>query len=42
VTWAKAPGKKRPKAPQMPPFAAVGEERLRQIAEYMLQAGAQR
>jgi hypothetical protein len=26
----------------MPPFAAVGEERLRQIAEYMLQAGAQR
>jgi cytochrome c len=40
VTWARAPGKKRADAPQMPPFASMGDERLRQIAEYMLQAGA--
>ena len=40
VTWARAPGKKRPDAPQMPPFASMGDERLRQIAEYMLRAGA--
>jgi cytochrome c len=40
VTWARAPGKKRADAPQMPAFAALGDEKLRQIAEYMLQAGA--
>lgn len=40
VTWARAPGKKRADAPQMPPFASMGDARLRQIAEYMLQAGA--
>jgi cytochrome c len=40
VTWARAPGKKRADAPQMPPFASLGDERLRQIAEYMLQAGS--
>lgn len=40
VTWARAPGKRRADAPQMPPFASMGDERLRQIAEYMLQAGA--
>lgn len=40
VTWARAPGKKRADAPQMPPFASMGDERLRQIAEYMLQAGS--
>jgi cytochrome c len=42
VTWARAPGKKRADAPQMPPFASLGDEKLRQIAEYMLQAGAGR
>lgn len=40
VTWARAPGKKRADAPQMPPFASLGDERLRQIAEYMLETGA--
>lgn len=40
VTWARAPGKKRADAPQMPPFASMGDERLREIAEYMLQAGS--
>jgi Nucleotidyl transferase AbiEii toxin, Type IV TA system len=39
VTWAKAPGKKRPDMPQMPPFASVGEPKLRQIADSMLQVG---
>ncbi len=42
VSWARAPGKKRPDAPQMPPFASLGDERLRRIAQYMLQAGASR
>lgn len=42
VTWARAPGKKRADAPQMPAFAAVGDERLRAIAEYMLEAGGAR
>jgi cytochrome c len=36
VAWAKAPGKKRPELPPMPPFAHLGDEKLRQIAEYML------
>ena len=40
VTWAQAPGKKRPGSPQMPPFASLGEKRLRAIAEYMLETGA--
>ncbi|WP_426745471.1 cytochrome c [Myxococcus faecalis] len=40
VTWARAPGKKRPDAPQMPPFASLGDQRLGQIADYMLEAGA--
>lgn len=40
VTWARAPGKKRPDAPQMPPFASLGDPKLRQIAEFMLKAGA--
>jgi len=40
VTWARAPGKKRADAPQMPSFASLGDDRLRQIAEYMLQAGS--
>jgi cytochrome c len=39
VRWARAPGKKRPDAPQMPAFAAMGDARLRVIAEYMLEAG---
>lgn len=41
VTWAKAPGKKREGFPQMPAFATVGDERLHDIAEYMLETGAQ-
>ncbi|WP_394834920.1 c-type cytochrome [Pendulispora rubella] len=40
VTWARAPGKKRPDAPQMPAFASLGDPKLRQIAEYMLETGA--
>lgn len=40
VTWARAPGKKRPDVPQMPPFAHLGDKVLRQIADYMLEAGA--
>jgi cytochrome c len=39
VMWAKAPGKKRPELPQMPPFAHLGEESLRKIAELMLEKG---
>ena len=37
VTWAKAPGKKRPDFPQMPPFGHLGEGQLKQIADYILQ-----
>lgn len=37
VTWAKAPGKKRPDAPQMPAFAHLGDDKLHLIAEYILQ-----
>ena len=37
VAWAKAPGKKRPELPQMPPFAHLGEASLRKIAELMLE-----
>ncbi len=37
VTWAKAPGKKRPDMPQMPPFAHLGDDALRRIAEYILE-----
>jgi cytochrome c len=40
VAWAKAPGKKRPELPQMPPFAHLGDESLRKIAELMLEKGA--
>lgn len=36
VTWAKAPGKKRPEMPQMPPFGHLGDANLRKIADYML------
>jgi cytochrome c len=36
VTWATAPGKKRPEMPQMPPFGHLGDDSLRQIADYML------
>jgi cytochrome c len=39
VTWAKSPGKKRPDAMQMPPFAALGDKKLRLIADYMMQTG---
>ena len=40
VAWAKAPGKKRPELPQMPPFAHLGDPSLRRIAELMLEKGA--
>lgn len=40
VTWAKAPGKKRPELPQMPPMVHLGEANLRKVAEYMLHKGA--
>ncbi|MDB6079614.1 MAG: hypothetical protein JWO82_3361 [Akkermansiaceae bacterium] len=36
VAWAKAPGKKRPDYPQMPPFAHLGDDKLRLIADYLL------
>jgi cytochrome c len=39
VKWATAPGKKRPDYPQMPAFATLGEAKLREIANYVLQAG---
>lgn len=39
VTWARAPGKKRPEYPQMPPFAHLGDSSLRQIAELMITKG---
>ena len=39
VVWARAPGKKRPDAPQMPPFASVGDATLAAIADYMLTTG---
>jgi cytochrome c len=42
VAWARAPGKKRAGFPQMPPFGSMGDARLRQIAEYMLEAGSSR
>jgi cytochrome c len=41
VTWAKAPGKKRPEMPQMPPFAHLSDQSLLKIAEYMIQRGTQ-
>lgn len=40
VTWAKAPGKKRPEMPQMPPMAHLGEASLLKIANLMLEKGA--
>lgn len=40
VVWARAPGKKRADMPQMPPFAALGDDKLGKIAAYMLQAGS--
>jgi len=40
VRWARAPGKKRAGAPQMPPFASLGDEKLGAVAAYMLEAGA--
>lgn len=40
VTWAKAPGKKRPELPPMPPFAHLGDGNLRIIADLMLERGA--
>ena len=39
VAWAKAPGKKRPELPQMPPFAHLGEANLRKLADMMLEMG---
>ncbi len=39
VAWAKAPGKKRPQFIQMPAMAALGDDTLKQIADYMLEQG---
>lgn len=39
LAWAKAPGKKRPELPQMPPMIHLGEANLRKIAELMLEKG---
>ena len=39
VAWATAPGKKRLDMPQMPPFAHLGAENLRKVADYMLEQG---
>lgn len=36
VTWAMAPGKKRPDTPPMPAFSHLGPDTLRIIAEYIL------
>lgn len=36
VTWAKAPGKKRPDFPPMPAFGHLGDEKLKIIADYIL------
>lgn len=40
VTWAKAPGKKRPELPQMPAMGHLGEANLLTIAKLMLEKGA--
>jgi len=40
VTWARAPGKKRPDSPQMPAFGTLGDAKLRLIADYMLKTGS--
>ncbi|MDF1825228.1 MAG: cytochrome c [Verrucomicrobiales bacterium] len=37
VAWAKAPGKKRPQLPPMPPFNHLGDEALHSIAVFMLE-----
>ncbi len=39
VTWARAPGKKRDGYPQMPGFAVLGDAKLREIADYMVEKG---
>lgn len=39
VTWAKAPGKKRPELPQMPPMIHLGDANLYKIAVLMLEKG---
>ncbi len=42
VSWAMAPGRKRPGSPPMPGFATLGPEKLRMIAKYMLEVGSQK
>lgn len=39
VTWARAPGRRRADYPPMPPFASLGDAKLRAIATYMLELG---
>ena len=41
VSWAKAPGKKRPDYPTMPAFGHLGEEKLKIIANYILATAPQ-
>lgn len=40
VVWAKNPGKKRPGYPQMASMAHLGDEKLKLVAQYMLEAGS--
>ncbi|MCD8535592.1 MAG: hypothetical protein LR011_12735 [Verrucomicrobia bacterium] len=42
VAWAMNPGKKRPETIQMPPMSFLGEEKLRQIADYILEVAVGR
>lgn len=42
VAWAMNPGKKRPETIQMPPMSFLGEEKLRQIADYILEVSVGR
>ncbi|MBN1212499.1 MAG: cytochrome c, partial [candidate division Zixibacteria bacterium] len=41
VAWAKAPGKKRPQFAPMPSFAHLGDEKLRLVADYIIEKGAE-
>jgi cytochrome c len=40
VAWARAPGRKRPSLQPMPAFDALGDAKLRQAADYMLELGS--
>lgn len=42
VAWAMAPGRKRPGMAPMPSFSALGPDKLKMIATYMLEVGSQK